>query len=163
MSSYFPSPYSSLPSLWYKLILVSSVHRMLFQNCEGFFRCCLANSNLAFLFLRLTNGLHLVVNLCIHSGEVFSWLLTLTHIHLPPGECSWSGQLLWRVFFFTRERIIRSSTTVVFCGLLVLLSSPVRSFFLECSKQLFWPRLMFLLSLWWVCLFFQPNDGLLHW
>ncbi len=50
------------PSLWYKLILVSSVHRMLFQNCEGFFRCRLANSNLAFLFLRLTNGLHLVVN-----------------------------------------------------------------------------------------------------
>ncbi len=30
------------PSLWYKLILVSSVHRMLFQNCEGFFRCRLA-------------------------------------------------------------------------------------------------------------------------
>ncbi len=50
------------PSLWYKLILVSSVHRMLFQNCEGFFRCRLANSNLAFLFLMLTNGLHLVVN-----------------------------------------------------------------------------------------------------
>ncbi len=50
------------PSLWYKLILVSSVHRILFQNCEGFFRCRLANSNLAFLFLRLTNGLHLVVN-----------------------------------------------------------------------------------------------------
>ncbi len=72
--------------------------------------------------------------LCIHSGEVFSWLLTLTHIHLPPGECSWSGQLLWRVFFFTRERILRSSTTVVFRGLpglLVLLSSPVRSFFLR--------------------------------
>ena len=36
--------------------------------------------------------------LCIHSGEVFSWLLTLTHIHLPPGECSGSGQLLWRGF-----------------------------------------------------------------
>ncbi len=50
------------PSLWYKLILVSSVHRMLFQNCEGFFRCRLANSNLAYLCLRLTNGLHLVVN-----------------------------------------------------------------------------------------------------
>ncbi len=86
------------PSLWYKLILVSSVHRMLFQNCEGFFRCRLANSNLAFLFLRLTNGYILWWTLCIHSGEVFSWLLTLTHIHLPPGECSWSGQLLWRVF-----------------------------------------------------------------
>ena len=70
--------------------------------------------------------------LCIHSGEVFSWLLTLTHIHLPPGECSWSGQLLW--FFFTREIIILSSTTVVFRGLpglLVLLSSPVHSFFLR--------------------------------
>ena len=47
--------------------------------------------------------------LCIHSVEVFSWLLTLTHIHLPPGECSWSGQLLWM-------------------GLLVLLSSPVHFF-----------------------------------
>ncbi len=72
--------------------------------------------------------------LCIHSGEVFSWLLTLTHVHLPPGECSWSGQLLWRVFFFTRERILRPSTTVVFRGLpglLVLLSSPARSFFLR--------------------------------
>ncbi len=72
--------------------------------------------------------------LCIHSGEVFSWLLTLTHIHLPPGECSWSGQLLWRVFSSPGKRILRSSTTVVFRGLpglLVLLSSPVRSFFLR--------------------------------
>ena len=36
--------------------------------------------------------------------------------------------------FFTRERILRSSTTVVFCGLtglLVLMSSEVRSFFLR--------------------------------
>ncbi len=86
------------PSLWYKLILVSSVHRMLFQNCEGFFRCRLANSNLAFLFLRLTNGLHLVVNPLYSLWWSLLWLLTLTHIHLPPGECSWSGQLLWRVF-----------------------------------------------------------------
>ncbi len=86
------------PSLWYKLILVSSVHRMLFQNCEGFFRCRLANSNLAFLFWGSPMVYILWWTLCIHSGEVFSWLLTLTHIHLPPGECSWSGQLLWRVF-----------------------------------------------------------------
>ena len=35
---------------------------------------------------------------CIYSGEVFSWLLTLTQIHLHPGECSWSGHLLWRGF-----------------------------------------------------------------
>ena len=32
------------------------------------------------------------------SGERcrYSLLLTLTKIHLPPGECSWSGQLFWR-------------------------------------------------------------------
>ncbi len=98
MSSYFPSPYSSLPSLWYKLILVSSVHRMLFQNCEGFldvvwqtliWPSCFWGSPMVYI---------LWWTLCIHSGEVFSWLLTLTHIHLPPGECSWSGQLLWGCF-----------------------------------------------------------------
>ncbi len=76
MSSSFPSPYSSLPSLWYKLILVSSVHRMLFQNCEGFFRCrwqtliwpsCFWGSPMVYI---------LWWTLCIHSGEVFSdcWL-----------------------------------------------------------------------------------------
>ncbi len=105
------------PSLWYKLILVSSVHRMLFQNCEGFFRCRLANSNLALLFLRLTNGLHLVVNPLYSLWWKSLLIVTLTHIHIPPGECSWSGQLLWRVFLLHQERILRSSTTVVFRGL----------------------------------------------
>ncbi len=56
------------------------------------------NSNLAFLFWGSPMVYILWWTLCIHSGEVFSWLLTLTQIHLPPGECSWSGQLLWRVF-----------------------------------------------------------------
>ncbi len=119
------------PSLWYKLILVSSVHRMLFQNCEGFldvvwqtliWPSCFWGSPMVYI---------LWWTLCIHSGEVFSWLLTLTHIHLPPGECSWWPTVVKGVFF-TRERILRSSTTVVFRGLpglLVLLSSPVRSFF----------------------------------
>ncbi len=48
------------------------------------------------------------------------------------------GFLIWTTVvkgvFFTRERILRSSTTVVFRGLpglLVLLSSPVHSFFLR--------------------------------
>ncbi|MEE6522381.1 hypothetical protein FKM82_020897 [Ascaphus truei] len=50
------------PSFWYRLILVSSVQKMLFQNWAGFLRYCLAKSNLAYLFLRLMNGLHLVVN-----------------------------------------------------------------------------------------------------
>ena len=117
---------------WYKLIFVSSVHRMLFQNCKGFFRCCLANSNLVFLFLRLTNGLHLVVN-PLYSLWWSLLLIVDFDTHTPT---SW--RVFWptvvKGFFFTRERILLSSTTVVFRGLpglLVLLSSPVRSFFLR--------------------------------
>ena len=82
------------PSFWYKLIFVSSVHRMLFQNCTGSFRCFLANSNLVFLFLRLTNGLHLVVN----PLYLLWWSLLLIVDYDTDGECSWSGQLLWRGF-----------------------------------------------------------------
>ncbi len=146
------------PSLWYKLILVSSVHRMLFQNCEGFFRCRLANSNLAFLFWGSPMVLHLVVNPLYSLWWSLLLIVTLTHIHLPPGECSWSGQLLWRVVFFTRERILRSSTTVVFRGLpglLVLLSSPVRSFFLRMFQTVVLATPNVLLSLWWVCFVFS--------
>ena len=72
--------------------------------------------------------------LCIHSDEVFSWLLTLTHIHLPPGECSWSGQLLWRgfslpgkLFFCHPPQLFSMVFRVFWC----CLSSPVRSFFLR--------------------------------
>ncbi len=86
------------PSLWYKLILVSSVHRMLFQNCEGFLDVVWQTLIWPSRFWGSPMVYILWWTLCIHSGEVFSWLLTLTHIHLPPGECSWSGQLLWRVF-----------------------------------------------------------------
>ncbi len=134
MSSSFPSPYSSLPITLVQVDLVSSVHRMLFQNCEGFFRCRLANSNLAFLFLRLTNGLHLVVNplyslwwsllLIVDFDTTYTYLLESV---LDLANCC-------EGCFFTRERILRSSTTVVFRGLpglLVLRSSPVRSFFLR--------------------------------
>ncbi len=119
-------------------MLVSSVHRMLFQNCEGFFRCCLANSNLAFLFLRLTNGLHLVVN-PLYSLWWSLLLIVDFDTHTPT---SWRVFLSWptvvKGVFFTRERILRSSTTVVFRGLpglLVLLSSPVHSFFLRMFQK----------------------------
>ena len=116
-SSSFPSPYSSLPSFWYKLIFVSSVDRMLFQNCKGFFRCCLANSNLIFPFLRLTNGLHLVVN-PLYSLWWSLLLIVVFDTHTPT---SWRVFLIWptvvKGFFFTREIIILSSTTVVFRGL----------------------------------------------
>ncbi len=54
------------------------------------------------------------------------------------GTGPWRVFLIWptvvKGVFFTRERILQSSTTVVFRGLpglLVLLSSPVRSFFLR--------------------------------
>ena len=122
------------PSFWYKLIFVSSIHGMLFQNCKGFFRCCLANSNLVFLFLRLTNGLHLVV----HPLYSLLWSLFLIVDFDTHTSTSWRVFLIWRTvvkeFFFTREIILLSSTAVVFRGLpglLVLLSSPVRSFFLR--------------------------------
>ncbi len=122
------------PSLWYKLILVSSVHRMLFQNCEGFFRCRLANSNLAFLFLRLTNGLHLVVN-PLYSLWWSLLLIVDFDTHTPT---SWRVFLIWptvvKGVFFTRERnssVIHHSCFRGLPGLLVLLSSPVRSFFLR--------------------------------
>ncbi len=35
------------PSFWYRSILISSVHWMLFQKYSGFFKCFLAKSNLA--------------------------------------------------------------------------------------------------------------------
>ena len=122
------------PSFWLiKLIFVSSVHRMLFQNCKGFFRCCLANSNLVFLFLRLTKGLHLVVK-PLYSLWWSLLLIVDFDTHTPT---SWRVFLIWptvvKGFFFTRERIL-SSTTFVFrglTGLLVLLSSPVHSVFIR--------------------------------
>ena len=118
------------------------------RTVKVFFRCCLANSNLVFLFLRLTNGLHLVVN-PLYSLWWSLLLIVDFDTHTPT---SWRVFLIWptivKGFFFTGERIILSSTTVVFRGLpdlLVLLSSRVH------SKQLIWPCLMFLLSLWSVC------------
>lgn len=124
-----------IPSLWYKLVLVSSVQRLLFQNCKGFFQMMFGKTLIwSSCFWGSPMDYILWWSLCIHSGEMFSWSLTLTHIHLPPRERSWSGQLLRMGFFFTGERIVQSSTTDVFRGLpdlLVLLSSPVRSSFLR--------------------------------
>ena len=74
--------------------------------------------------------------LCIHSGEVFSWLLTLTHIHLPPGECSCSWTVV-KGFFFTREIIILSSTTVVLwsSGSFVVAELTSAFFLSKCSQR----------------------------
>ncbi len=118
------------PSLWYKLILVSSVHRMLFQNCEGFFRCRLATLIWPSCFWGspwfTSCGEPSVFTLVKSSLDCLTF-----DTHTPT---SWRVFLIWptvvKGVFFTRERILRSSTTVVFRGLpglLVLLSSPVRS------------------------------------
>ncbi len=118
MSSSFPSPYSSLPIT---LVQSWSWSHLSIGCCSRTVKAFLDVVWQTLIWPSCFWGSPMVYilwwTLCIHSGEVFSWLLTLTHIHLPPGECSWSGQLLWRVFFFTRDRILRSSTTVVFRGL----------------------------------------------
>ena len=89
---------------------------------------------MVFLFLRLTNGLHLVVN-PLYSLWWSLLLIVDFDTYIPT---SWRVFLIWptveKGFFFTREIIILLSTTVVFRGLpglLVLLSSPVHSFFLR--------------------------------
>ena len=68
------------PPFWYKLILVSSVQRIWFQNFGGFFRCFLTKFNVSFLFLNVLCGLHLVVNWLYLQ----SWRRLLTLTDDPP-------------------------------------------------------------------------------
>ncbi len=120
---------------------------------------CFSRSALAFLDV-FESGLvcSLWWSLCICSGEssldcrLWQWHICLLE----------SVLLLVDVVngvFFTMQRILQSSITFVLCGrrsLFMLQSSPVwRSFFLECTKLLLWPLLMFLLSLWWICFVFE--------
>ncbi len=133
------------PSFWYRLILISAVQRMLFQNWSGFFRCFLAKSYLALFEHLLWWSLLLIVD--IDSDTSTSWRVFFSWLNVVKG------------FFFPMERIQRSSITVVFRrrpGLFMLLSSLVCSFFFsEWNKLLIWPLRMFLLSLWWICFVFE--------
>ncbi len=99
MSSSFPSPYSSLPIT---LVQVDLGLNLSIGCCSRTVKAFLDVVWQTLIWPSYFWGSPMVYilwwTLCIHSGEVFSWLLTLTHIHLPPGECSWSSQLLWRVF-----------------------------------------------------------------
>ncbi len=102
--------------------------------------------------------LHVVVN----SLYLLSWSLLLIvdfDIDIPT---SWRVFFSWldvvKGFFFTMERILRSSTIVVLRGrpgLFMLLSSPVCSVFLRMYQTLIWPLLIFLLFLWWICCFWR--------
>ncbi len=138
------------PSFWYRLILISAIQRMLFQKCSGF---------LDVFWQRLIRPcLHLVVN----PLYLLWWSLLLIVDFDSDTSASWRVFFSWldvmKGFFFTMERILRSSTTFVLRGhpgLCMLLSSIVCSFFSECTKHLIWPLLMFLLSLWWICFVFE--------
>ncbi len=106
---------------------------MLFQKWSGFFRCFFWQS-------LIKPCLHLVVN----PLYLLLWSLLLIVDFDSVTSTSWRVFFSWldvvKGFFFTMERILRSSTTVVLCGrpgLFMLLSSPVLSFFSECTKLWF--------------------------
>jgi len=124
-----PSARFFLPSFWYKLILFSYVWRMLPQSCFGFYRYFSAKSNLAFLLLRLMNGLHLLVN----PLNVLLWgfLLTVDLCNAYPLKSVLHFNVL-KGLFFTVESILCLSVSIVFCGrlgLFMFLSSSVHIFF----------------------------------
>lgn len=95
---------------------VLSIQRMLFQNYISY---------LTFLFFRLISGMHLVVN---------PLYLLFWSLYCRLGE--WYAYP-WRVFFTCLNGVKWS-----FGGcsdLFVLQSSPVLSFFSQCTKLLIWP------------------------
>lgn len=111
-----------------------------------------------FLFLRLSNGVHLVVN----SGH--SLLLVVdfdiyTHTYFLKGVPD--------QFFFTKIKILRSSTTIVFCGLpglLVLLVNSTFFLYKNVPKRLTWLQInVFVTSLKGLFRVVHPSDGSFYW
>ena len=114
------------PSFWYKLIFVSSVHKMLFQKWAGFCRC----------FPQTTGSMQEQKNAkeCYEWGASWGKPSVLTLNNDPPKSSRMSLGSLNIVKEFFPHHAKSSSTFVVFCclpGLLVLLSLPVHSFFLR--------------------------------
>ncbi len=97
---------------------------MLFQTWSGFFRCFLASLIWPCMQL-VVNPLYLLLwslLLIVDCDMSTSWRVFFTWLDVVKG------------FFFTKERILQSSTTVVLCGrsgLFMMLSSPVHSVFLR--------------------------------
>jgi hypothetical protein len=90
MSSSFPSPYSTHHSgTSWSLSHLSDGHCS--RTVHAFFRCCLANSNLVFLFLRFTNGLHLVIN----RLYLLRWSLLLNVDSDTDTPASWRVFFIW--------------------------------------------------------------------
>ncbi len=148
MSCSKPPPYFFLPSFWYRLILISAIQRMLFQKWSGFFRCFFWQS-------LIWPCLHLVVK----PLYLFWWSFLLIVDFDSNTSTSWRVFFSWldivKEFFFTMERILRSSTTVVQAFLCCWAHQCILFFFSECTKLLIWPLLMFLLSLRWICFDFE--------
>ena len=101
------------PSFWYKFILVLSIQRVWFQNLGDFSQVFLAKSNLTFLFLNISSGLHLVLKPLYITFKKASLYFRLW---LPAPACSWLTPLLWRGFSSPRTGIYHH--LVVFRGLL---------------------------------------------
>ena len=131
---------SSLPIILVQVnlgfILVS---RILFQNWGAFLGWFLAKSHLTFLFLSVTSDLHLMVNpLYLHSWRCLLIIRINNDIHTSSRV--FLNRLGVKGFFFTMERVLWSSTLVIFCdlpGSLVLLSSPVQYLFFQEHTKLF--------------------------
>ncbi len=107
----------SSPSFWYKLILTP---KNAFQKWSGFFRCFFWPS-------LIWPRLHLVVK----PLNLLWWSLLLIEDFDSDTSASWRVFFTWldveKGFFFTTERILWPSTTVVLCGrpgLFMFLCSP---------------------------------------
>ncbi len=88
--------------VWYRLILISAVQRMLFQKWSVFVRCFLSKSGL--------------------DCRLWQWHdYLLGNVLLLAGCCE--------SFFFTTERILQLSTAVVLCEPLGLFVAELTSFF----------------------------------
>ncbi len=134
MSCSKPSPYFFFPSFWCRYIYISAIQIMLLQKWSGFFRC--------FWQSLIMRCLHLVV---LNKSSLFALMKSSLDCRLWQflTPISWRVFFNWldvmKGFFFTMERILRSSTTVVLHGrpgLFMLLSSLVRSLFLRMYQPL---------------------------
>ncbi len=144
-------------SFWCRLILISAVQRMLFQKWSDFF--------LEFFWQSLIWPCLDLVVLPLYS----LWWSLLLIVDFDSGtSASWRVFFSWldivKGFFFTMERILWSSITVV-CGRPGLLCCKAHQCCLsssECNKLMIWPLLMFLLFLWGICFVLKPNNRLFH-
>ncbi len=128
------------------------------------FSFCFCRSGLAFLDVFWQSLIWPCLHLVVNPLYLLSWSLLLIVDFDSDTSTSWRVFFTWlnvvKGFFFTMERILRSSTTVVLCGrpcIHFYVAELTSAFFFssECTKLLIWPLRMFLLSLWWICFVFE--------